>query len=193
MGPGTIPHPVRRTWTVEVRPHPGGPILACPQCGRIPIGAGADATRAAVVAHLAQHARAESLARHLRTCQCGRLDCRWHPRHRGCDGTLLLLLSRDRTGRVWKLADVCRACAAATEHAAEVPEPEAGDDPDLPAGTARPGAPLPRRGSNTAAAERSPAGMPGDAPSVPGTQDAGAYGGDLLEEGLWWADGLAYG
>jgi hypothetical protein len=31
------------------------------------------------------------------------------------------------------------------------------------------------------------------APSAPGHQDAGVYGGDLAEEGMRSADGLAYG
>ncbi|MDX3213969.1 hypothetical protein PV318_00120 [Streptomyces sp. ME02-6991-2B] len=73
--------------------------------------------------HLAEHARAEPLPGHLRTCKCGELGCPWHPRHRGCDGTILILLSCSGGGRLWRLADVCRACMDVTDHAAAVPEP----------------------------------------------------------------------
>lgn len=193
MGPGTIPHPVRRTWTVEVRPQPGGPVLVCPHCGPVPTGSGAAAGRAAVVAHLAQHARTEPLAPHLRTCQCGRLDCRWHPRHSGCDGTLLLLLSRDRTGRVWKLADVCRACAAATEHAAAVTEPNASSCLRSGAGPTPAGAPLPHRGGDAGTGCTSTVGMSDDAQDGAGYRDEVVYRCTHTEEGLGWADEVAYG
>ncbi len=73
--------------------------------------------------HLALHARSEPLPAHLRTCRCGEHGCRWHPRHRGCSGPIALLLARSAGGRIWRLTDACRACAAATEHAATVPEP----------------------------------------------------------------------
>ncbi|MYR92334.1 hypothetical protein GA0115243_100861 [Streptomyces sp. ScaeMP-e83] len=116
-------HPmVRRTWTVELRPGPerGGPVLHCPQCppGSPPVrGAASQA-----LAHLARHARHDALPRHLRTCQCHPHGCRWHPRHRGCSGPVLLVLTREHGGRLWRLADVCAACAAATTHAAVVPD-----------------------------------------------------------------------
>ncbi|MCM1973186.1 hypothetical protein [Streptomyces sp. G1] len=35
---------------------------------------------------------------------------------------MLLALTRDRSGRTWRLADTCAACAAATSHTAVVPE-----------------------------------------------------------------------
>lgn len=123
MGHGALPHPVKRTWTLEVRPSPGGQILACPQCGRVPVDPGPAATREVVVNHLAEHAHAEPLPGHLRTCRCGEHGCRWHPRHRGCDGTILLSLSCSAGGRIWRLTDACRACLAVTDHAAAVPEP----------------------------------------------------------------------
>jgi hypothetical protein len=169
MVPGTIPHPVRRTWTVEVRPHPGGPGVLCPQCGPLPVGRAAAGTRAAVVAHLARHARAEQLAGHLRTCRCGEQGCRWHPRHRGCDGPLLLLLTRGAHGRIWRLADVCHACAAATEHAAAVPDCGAvADDP-------------PYR------SEVDPPTGPGGPPPATG------WGEDPVEDELCWIDNALYG
>ncbi|MFD8381747.1 hypothetical protein ACFV2X_24985 [Streptomyces sp. NPDC059679] len=75
------------------------------------------------MAHLADHAHGEALAYHLRTCQCGEHGCQWHPRHRGCSGPLVLLLACDPSGRLWRLTDACRTCAAGTTHAAVVTEP----------------------------------------------------------------------
>ncbi|MFE6682562.1 hypothetical protein [Streptomyces sp. NPDC057729] len=114
-------HPVvQRTWTVELRPERGGPTLYCPQCppGTPPVRAAAPQA----LAHLARHARRDALPQHLRTCQCHPRGCRWHPRHRGCAGAVLLVLTREHGGRLWRLADVCAACAAATTHAAVVPD-----------------------------------------------------------------------
>lgn len=111
---------VRRIWTVELRPERGGPALHCPQCPP-----GSPSVRAAAsqaLAHLARHARRDVLPQHLRTCQCYPHGCRWHPRHRGCSGPVLLVLTREKGGRLWRLADICAACAAATTHAAVVPD-----------------------------------------------------------------------
>ncbi|MET8592821.1 hypothetical protein, partial [Streptomyces sp. NPDC005078] len=82
----------------------------------------ASAARPAVLAHLAHHARRDALPPHLRTCQCHERRCRWHPRHRGCSGPILLVLTRERGGRLWRLADVCAACAGATPGSAIVPD-----------------------------------------------------------------------
>ncbi|MEU7484867.1 hypothetical protein [Streptomyces sp. NPDC042319] len=117
--PHTAAH---RTWTVELQPRPEGPTLACPQCTPLPRPLPADTARATVLAHLARHARESTLPAHLRTCQCQAHGCRWHPRHRGCAGTVQLVLTRDRGGRRWRLTDACAACAAATERAAIVPD-----------------------------------------------------------------------
>ncbi|WP_405773664.1 hypothetical protein [Streptomyces sp. NBC_00859] len=117
------PEPLRcRTWTVELRPHQGDCLLVCPHC--TPDGGGftLPSARSAVLDHLARHARRDALAPHLRTCQCHERGCRWHPRHRGCAGPVLLVLARERGGRTWRLADTCTACAAATQYAAVVPE-----------------------------------------------------------------------
>lgn len=114
-------HPmVRRTWTVELRPEKGGPVLHCPQCP--PGSPPARGAASQALAHLARHARHDALPQHLRTCQCHPHGCRWHPRHRGCSGPVLLVLTREHGGRLWRLADVCAACAAATTHAAVVPD-----------------------------------------------------------------------
>jgi len=178
MGPGTIPHPVRRTWTVEVRPHPDGSVLVCPWCDRIPIGPGTAAIRAMIVAHLAQHARGEQLVPHLRTCQCGEQGCRWHGRHRGCDGPILLLLARDQLGRSWRLADTCRSCASVTAHAAAVTEPVVYEA----ARVAHPEVPLPHLSPDSDMAFHSEA-----------TGTEGAYGRELAEDDSWWCGGMAYG
>jgi len=115
--------PVRRIWTVELRPQPGGPVMVCPHCPPVtgPLHP-ETATRPAVLAHLADHARRDALPVHLRTCQCQEHGCLWHPRHRGCSGPIALVLTRESGGRLWRLADACTACARATAHSAIVPE-----------------------------------------------------------------------
>ncbi|RSN81873.1 hypothetical protein DMH26_36480 [Streptomyces sp. WAC 05379] len=113
---------VRRIWTVELRPRPGGPALICPTCTAHTSSLTGSSARSAVLAHLACHARADALPAHLRSCQCQARGCRWHPRHRGCAGPVLLALTRDGSGRAWRLADSCAACAAATSNTAVVPD-----------------------------------------------------------------------
>ncbi|MCX5252523.1 MULTISPECIES: hypothetical protein [Streptomyces] len=119
---------VQRIWTVHLRPQTGGPALACPRCAHSPVLQAASA-RSAALTHLARHARADTLPRHLRTCQCRALGCHWHPRHRGCAGPVLLALTCDRSGRAWRLADACAACAAAMSHTAVVPPTLLGPGP----------------------------------------------------------------
>ncbi len=116
-------HPgIRRTWMVELRPQPGGPVLVCRQCahGKRPLSR--SAARSELLEHLALHARRDLLPPHLRTCQCRERGCCWHYRHRGCQGPIRLLLAREQGGRLWRLTDACSACAAATPQAAVVPE-----------------------------------------------------------------------
>ncbi len=113
---------VPRVWTVELRPGGGGPQLMCPRCAPRTSPLEAAAAQSAALRHLASHARGDALAGHLRTCQCRQRECRWHPRHRGCAGPIRLVLSRDRAGRNWRLADVCTACAHAIPHTAVVPD-----------------------------------------------------------------------
>jgi hypothetical protein len=122
MGPSMTQHQVTRVWTVEIRLVTGDPVVTCSQCGPVPVAPRTVALRTVILTHLARHARNEALTPYLRTCRCGEHGCRWHPRHRGCSGPLVLLLTRVAHGRAWRLADACRACATATEHAAEVPE-----------------------------------------------------------------------
>lgn len=130
MGSAITRQPAR-CWAVQLRAAPPGLVLSCPQCGTqsLPAGAGA---HAAVLAHLAQHARRNPLAPHLRTCQCGAQNCPWHPRQRGCDGSILLTLTRNRAGNTWRLADLCRACATTTTYSAAVPEPTNGSPSAAP-------------------------------------------------------------
>ncbi|MET8697173.1 hypothetical protein ABZV65_32070 [Streptomyces bauhiniae] len=112
---------VRRIWTGELRPQPGGCALVCVRChAHTPLPAAS--ARSAALEHLACHARGDALPAHLRTCQCRTQGCPWHPRHRGCAGPVRLALTRDRGGRVWRLADACGACAAATGDTAVVPD-----------------------------------------------------------------------
>ncbi|MCT9113306.1 hypothetical protein N4G69_48665 [Streptomyces mirabilis] len=112
---------VQRIWTVELRPQTGGPALACPRCIPRSRQLQAASARSAALTHLARHARADALPGHLRTCQCRARGCHWHPRHRGCSGPVLLALTCDRSGRAWRLADACTACASAMSHTAIVP------------------------------------------------------------------------
>ncbi|KFG71699.1 hypothetical protein FM21_33665 [Streptomyces mutabilis] len=126
-----------RTWTVELRSHPGGLVLVCRQCPHGIRQVTAAAARSAVLAHLARHARADLLPPHLRICQCHERGCRWHPRHRGCAGPIRLLLAGECGGRVWRLADVCTACAAATAQAALVPDTVLAAAPQLSSPAAR--------------------------------------------------------
>ncbi|WP_119581875.1 hypothetical protein [Streptomyces europaeiscabiei] len=111
-----------RTWTVELRSHTGGLVLTCRQCPRDTSPIPAVSARAAALAHLAHHARSDTLPPHLRTCQCHERGCHWHRRHRGCAGPIRLLLACEHGGRVWRLTYTCTACAAATAHAAVVPD-----------------------------------------------------------------------
>ncbi|WP_329377101.1 hypothetical protein [Streptomyces sp. NBC_01716] len=144
---------VRRTWTVELRPHADGPALHCPQCATSSTPVAAASARATVLAHLARHARRSALPGHLRTCQCHQHGCHWHPRHRGCAGPILLALTRERSGRTWRLADVCAACAAATAYTAVVPD-------TTPATTANGSAPS-GRGPGRRRPPRRPGGLSG--------------------------------
>ncbi|WP_369395566.1 hypothetical protein AB5J72_51475 (plasmid) [Streptomyces sp. CG1] len=113
---------VRRIWTVELQSRAGRPGLVCAHCTAHTSQLDAASARSAALAHLARHARTDVLPGHLRTCQCRERGCSWHPRHRGCAGPVLLALTRDRSGRTWRLTDACAACAAATSHTAIVPD-----------------------------------------------------------------------
>ncbi|MFI9833764.1 hypothetical protein ACIHIX_39455 [Streptomyces sp. NPDC051913] len=125
-----------RAWTVELRPHPRGLTLVCQHCPPGATQITAASARSTALAHLARHARGDLRPPHLRICQCHERGCRWHPRHRGCNGPISLLLACERGGRLWRLADACSACAAATAQAAVVPNTVLAAAPASPA-TAR--------------------------------------------------------
>ncbi|WP_197287612.1 hypothetical protein [Streptomyces apocyni] len=112
-----------RVWSVELHPQAGGPVLACQRCAPRATPLEASSARSAALRHLALHARMDTLAGHLRTCQCRQRGCPWHARHRGCAGPVRLALAREHGGRGWRLADVCAACAHAIPHTAIVPDP----------------------------------------------------------------------
>ncbi|MFJ3779633.1 hypothetical protein ACIPX0_49020 [Streptomyces sp. NPDC090075] len=132
---------VRRIWTVQLRSRAGTPRLVCTRCTPHAAPLGAASARSAALAHLACHARTDVLPGHLRICQCRERGCSWHPRHRGCAGPVLLALTRDHSGRTWRLADACAACAAATSHTAIVPDTVLG--PRRPRPSSCPSAPTP--------------------------------------------------
>lgn len=142
---------VRRIWTVELRSRAGGPSLVCAHCTAHTSLMAASA-RSAALAHLACHARTDVLPGHLRTCQCRERGCSWHPRHRGCAGPVLLALTRDHSGRTWRLADACAACAAATSHTAVVPDTVLGSRRPRPSNCSS--APTPVRPQPAASDER---------------------------------------
>ncbi len=98
----------------------------CQQCPHSRRPLSGRSARSELLAHLARHARRDPIPAHLRTCQCHERGCHWHPRHRGCTGPIRLLLAREQGGRLWRLADACTACAAATSQASVVPDAIAG-------------------------------------------------------------------
>ncbi|MFD5065377.1 hypothetical protein [Streptomyces sp. NPDC058394] len=132
-------HVTGRVWTMRLdpygRPSAGTVRLSCsrPACAdqRLP---NASAGRKAAVAHVNTH-----LA-HIRTgggprpgawCGCRAADCVWHtpdpdtlPKRRTgarpsagavrCGGPVVLAVYADRAGRLWRIAETCARCAAAT-------------------------------------------------------------------------------
>ncbi|MFE9450097.1 hypothetical protein [Streptomyces sp. NPDC006739] len=128
-----------RVWTVRLdpygRPAAGEVKLSCsrPACADQRFPGGAAAGRKAAIGHVNTH-----LA-HIRTgggprgdawCACRAADCAWHtpepvaPGRRGgsrpvagavrCGGPVVLTVYADRTGRLWRIAEMCARCAAAT-------------------------------------------------------------------------------
>lgn len=130
---------VRRVWTVKLQPQTDGPELVCPLCTLVSPPLDASSARSAVVAHLAQHARRDALPVHFRTCQCREGGCQWHPSKHACAGSLLLVLMREQGGRIWRLADMCAACAGAVPHAAAVPDTLTAPSSNPPPARARAG------------------------------------------------------
>ncbi len=108
-----------RIWTVDIRSRCGTSDIVCHSCGPLPHLPGRP-LRTTALRHLARHARRDVTLTHLRICQCSRLGCPWHRRHRGCTGPVLLTLTC--SAGTWRLADVCHQCRAATSQAAAIPE-----------------------------------------------------------------------
>ncbi|MGS2586683.1 hypothetical protein [Streptomyces hebeiensis] len=129
-----------RVWTVRLDPY-GSPSagtvrLSCsrPACPDQRFPGGAAAGRKAAVEHVnlhLAHIRAGGGPRDEAWCACRTVDCAWHtpdpatgPRPRGgtrpaagsarCGGPMALTVYADRAGRLWRIAEVCARCAAAT-------------------------------------------------------------------------------
>ncbi|MEV8057147.1 hypothetical protein AB0P37_11610 [Streptomyces antimycoticus] len=130
-----------RVWTVRLdpygRPSAGSVRLSCsrPACAdqRFP---GAAAGRKAAVEHVNMHLagiRAGGGPRGEAWCACRVADCAWHTpdtdtgpvagRRSGarpvaeavrCGGPVVLTVYADRAGRLWRIAEMCARCAAAT-------------------------------------------------------------------------------
>ncbi|GAA4658620.1 hypothetical protein GCM10023347_07390 [Streptomyces chumphonensis] len=130
-----------RVWTVRLdpdgRPSAGAVKLSCsrPACPDQRIPAGAAAGRKAAVAHVNQHLahiRASGGPRGTAWCACRAADCAWHTRDPDtftkrpggarpptgtgmrCGGQVVLAVYADRAGRLWRIAEMCARCAAAT-------------------------------------------------------------------------------
>ena len=135
MGPGRLATYPQRLWTVDIRTDPGPPAAVCRTCGPLnPDHWSPRTPHTTALRHLAAHARRDITPPHLRTCQCGRNGCRWHPRHRGCAGPVQLALTRSTTSRTWRLTDTCRQCCLTIPATAAVPQLS---PPTTPADSAR--------------------------------------------------------
>ena len=119
--PAPSPTAPLRAWRVDLDPAHTWWSCTAPRCTGAERARGRRATVVAL-GHLAAHAAAEPLPAHLRTCRCHAHGCRWHPRHRGCQGPVTLTVFRSRGGVTWQLADTCSACAMAIPHAAQLPQ-----------------------------------------------------------------------
>ncbi|MCX5316029.1 hypothetical protein [Streptomyces sp. NBC_00154] len=132
-------HVTGRVWTVRLdpygRPSAGTVRLSCsrPACAdqRLPnTAAGRKAAVGHVNTHLA-HIRAGGGPRPGAWCGCRAADCAWHtpdpdtlPKRRTgarpsagavrCGGPVVLAVYADRAGRLWRIAETCARCAAAT-------------------------------------------------------------------------------
>lgn len=110
----------QRIWAVAIRTQIEEPLAVCDRCGPLQRSPG-QALRTAALQHLARHAQRDVTPPHLRTCQCGRNDCPWHGRTRGCSGSILLALIWSPGPATWRLADLCHQCCTSTPNTAPVP------------------------------------------------------------------------
>ncbi len=125
-----------RVWTVRLDPHgrPSAGVvrLSCsrPACADqcCPAGAGRKSAIGHVNTHLA-HIREGGGPRGEAWCACRAADCAWHTPGPGtargggtrppagaarCGGPVVLTVCADRAGRLWRIAEMCARCAAAT-------------------------------------------------------------------------------
>ncbi|WP_282795406.1 hypothetical protein [Streptomyces sp. CC224B] len=120
-----------RVWTVRLDPHgrlaAGAVRLSCsrPACADQHFPDGAAAARKAAIAHVNAHlarVREEGGPRGDAWCACRAVDCAWHSPGSGgarppagrCGGPVVLTVYADRAGRLWRVAETCARCAAAT-------------------------------------------------------------------------------
>ncbi|MEW2395941.1 hypothetical protein [Streptomyces sp. NPDC046862] len=126
-----------RVWTVRLDPHgrpsDGRVRLSCSRvaCADQHFPGGTVAGRKAAVEHVNLHLariRSGGGPRGEAWCACRAADCAWHTptsdaaRPRGgarsagavrCGGPVVLTVSADRAGRLWRIAETCARCAAA--------------------------------------------------------------------------------
>ncbi|WP_175409892.1 hypothetical protein [Streptomyces sp. TRM64462] len=152
-----------RVWTVRLdpdgRPSAGAVRLSCsrPACADQRFPGGAAAGRQAAIGHVNTHLariRAGGGPRGEAWCACRAVGCAWHTpglvagrRDAGrppagavrCGGPVVLTVYADRAGRLWRIAEMCARCAAATPDCrvldtAPPPAPTAPAVPDRPDG-----------------------------------------------------------
>ncbi|MPY56493.1 hypothetical protein [Streptomyces spongiae] len=127
-----------RVWTVRLdpygRPSAGTVRLSCSRaaCADQRFPGGSAAGRKAAVEHVnlhLAHIRSGGGPRGEAWCACRAADCAWHtpapvaagPRGEAqsagavwCGGPVVLTVYADRAGRLWRIAEMCARCAAAT-------------------------------------------------------------------------------
>ncbi|MCQ6552021.1 hypothetical protein NPS70_02210 [Streptomyces sp. C10-9-1] len=182
-----------RVWTVRLdpdgRPSAGAVKLSCsrPACADQRVPGGAAAGRRAAIAHVNMHLagiREGGGPRGTAWCACRAADCAWHTpdpvtARRGanppegavrCGGPVVLAVHADRAGRLWRIAELCARCAAATPDSRVL---DTAQPPPRPA-PAEPG----REPANRATAQEPAVGTAGPAAPVFSDQaparDAGA-------------------
>ncbi|AZQ75255.1 hypothetical protein EKH77_32580 [Streptomyces luteoverticillatus] len=129
---------VGRVWTVRLdpdgRPSVGAVRLSCsrPACADQRFPGGAAVGRKAAIGHVKEHLariREGGGPRGDAWCACRAAGCAWHtpgsaagrpggaPPAAGavrCEGPAVLTVYADRAGRLWRIAETCARCAAAT-------------------------------------------------------------------------------
>ncbi|MFD7666013.1 hypothetical protein [Streptomyces sp. NPDC059788] len=135
-GTQQVEYAAGRVWTVRLapygRPSAGAVRLSCsrPACDDQRFPDGAVAGRKAAVGHVNLHLariREGGGPRGGAWCACRAADCAWHtpnpdagrrsgtrPVAARCGGPVVLAVSADRAGRLWRIAEMCARCAAAT-------------------------------------------------------------------------------